>query len=393
MTSDGLAPQLRIAIVRARYSGHGGAERFVERAASALGGQAELTVIARRWDLATTAERPYRFARLDPVYAGSLWRDAGFARSVRAYVAANHFDLVQSHERIAGMPLYRAGDGVHAAYLERRQSWSTAFNPHHRWLIGEERRMFEHPALRAVICNSNMVMREIAERFAIDASRLHLIRNGIDLQAFAPPSEAQRALARNTLGVEPNQRVLCLVGSGFARKGVDSGMRALQALKDPRTLLLVVGHDKQLGRYRRLSHTLGLSSRVRFLGVLADVRPVLHASDAMVLPALYDPFPNAALEALACGVPVVTSTACGVGELLARDQVLDCRAEPALWAEALHAVLAGSQAHELRHQARALALEHDLATMASHMLDLYTRLLAAPSGQAAKTAVVSSPLL
>ncbi len=65
---------------------------------------------------------------------------------------------------------------------------------------------------------------------------------------------------------------------------------------------------------QRLSEQLGLSQRVLFTGPLKDVRPWYGAADGFVLPTLYDPCPNAALEALACGLPVVTSTTCGAQE-------------------------------------------------------------------------------
>ncbi len=61
---------------------------------------------------------------------------------------------------------------------------------------------------------------------------------------------------------------------------------------------------------------LGVAGRVRFVGGVSDVRPFLAAADAFVLPTLYDPFPNAALEAMAAGLPVVTSTKCGAAEVV-----------------------------------------------------------------------------
>jgi UDP-glucose:(heptosyl)LPS alpha-1,3-glucosyltransferase len=368
----------RVAIVRARYSGHGGAERFVERAVAALGSRVELTIIGRRWDAPGIEQRPYRFEQIDPFYAGSLWRDLGFAQAVRAHVAQGAYDLVQSHERIAGLAVYRAGDGVHAAYLERRKQRPTAINLHHRWLLREERRMFEHSALKAVICNSQMVMREIQERFGLGASKLRLIRNGIDLEAFCPPAPEKRHEARMQLKIGPQHKVICLVGSGFARKGVDIAIRALHALNDSSAMLLVVGHDKHAGRFSGLARELGLASQVRFLGVLGDVRPVLHASDLMLLPALYDPFPNAGLEALACGLPVLTTTACGVGELLPRDQVLEAHDSPARWAQAVSALLEPVRCETLRVQARIQAQALGLPQMATQMLTLYRDLLRGP---------------
>jgi len=65
---------------------------------------------------------------------------------------------------------------------------------------------------------------------------------------------------------------------------------------------------------------LGIAARVRFVGGVSDVRPFLAAADAFVLPTLYDPFPNAVLEAMAAGLPVVTSTRCGAAEIVAEGE-------------------------------------------------------------------------
>ena len=99
---------------------------------------------------------PFKIAFID-----KLWRDWSFARAARAAWRREGFDLVQSHERIAGCDVYRAGDGVHRRWLElraRTARWverlGILVNPYHRYVCRAERRMFEHPRLRAVICNS-----------------------------------------------------------------------------------------------------------------------------------------------------------------------------------------------------------------------------------------------
>ena len=70
--------------------------------------------------------------------------------------------------------------------------------------------------------------------------------------------------------------------------------------------LVVVGGDRHRARYVSLATTLGVTDRVRFVGAVDDPLPYLAMADAFVLPTLYDPFPNAALEAFATGLPVIT---------------------------------------------------------------------------------------
>ena len=128
----------RVALIRSRYDPAGGAERFVQNAIAALRAQgASLTIITRRWP-----GHDGSAIILDPFHIGSLWRDVGFARAACAELAKRRFDLVQSHERIACCDVYRAGDGVHASWLEQRariQSaaarLATRASPHHRYLL------------------------------------------------------------------------------------------------------------------------------------------------------------------------------------------------------------------------------------------------------------------
>ena len=309
----------RVALVRSRFDAFGGAERFVQSAIAALSAQgASLTLVTRRWpDGAASA------IVLDPFYLGSLWRDRGFARAVCAELPKRRFDLVQSHERIACCDVYRAGDGVHAEWLAQRaraQSpiarLATGLSPHHRYLLAAERDVFTSPRLKAVICNSEMVRGEIAGRFSTPAGKLVLIRNAVDGARFHPGLRAEFGDAvRQQLGVPREATVFAFVGSGFERKGVAPFLHALARRREP-AWALIAGKDKHAARYGKLSVRLGIAGRVRFVGGVSDVRPFLAAADAFVLPTLYDPFPNAALEAMAAGLPLVTSTKCGAAEIV-----------------------------------------------------------------------------
>lgn len=312
---------MKLALVRQTYTPYGGAERFVERALAALREQgADVTIIAREWQ----GEAGPGFLCCDPFYLGRTWRDAGFARCVRKIIAEGCFDLVQSHERIPGCHLYRAGDGVHATWLALRgrargvsPRLSFALSPWHRYTLAAEAALFRHPDLRAVICNSHMVRDDIARRFPEAAGKLHVIYNGVDLEHFHPRlRDEYRESVRSELGIGDDVPVILFVGSGFERKGIPVLLRAMARMTRDDARLLVVGRDRRAQAMQRLADELGIGARVRFLGGQKDVRPFYGAADVFALPTLYDPMPNAALEALACGLPVVTSTTCGAAELI-----------------------------------------------------------------------------
>lgn len=316
---------MKIAIVRQRYNPFGGAERFVERALGALAGEgAEVTLITRNWDGAP--REGFRQITCDPPYSrlfgGRAARDRSFAAAAQQIMASGGFDITQSHERIPGCMIFRAGDGVHAAWLEHRgrilgplQRATQRWSPYHRYVLQAEKAMLADPALRTVICNSQMVADEFQRFCGVDRSRLQVIYNGVDTEVFHPGlAEEFRRSVRAANGVPDDAPLLLFVGSGFERKGVPQLLRATKRMRRTDARIVIIGADRKLKSMQKLSELLGLTRRVLFTGPLKDVRPWYGAADGFVLPTLYDPCPNAALEALACGLPVVTSTTCGAQE-------------------------------------------------------------------------------
>jgi UDP-glucose:(heptosyl)LPS alpha-1,3-glucosyltransferase len=159
---------MKLAVIRQRYTAFGGAERFIERALSALSaeGSVALTLIAREWNGEDGGTA--RLRRCNPFYLGRTWRDWSFHRAACEIASSGEFDLVQSHERIACCDIYRAGDGVHAQWLANRsrvlgplRRLAQAVSPWHRYTLAAERGLFASPRLKAVVCNSNMIAAEL----------------------------------------------------------------------------------------------------------------------------------------------------------------------------------------------------------------------------------------
>ncbi len=374
---------MKLAIVRQKYNPYGGAERFIERALAALAAtdQVDLTVIARQWQ----PRDGVRFVECNPPYRTSLTRDRSFAHAVNEHLAANTgvFDIVQSHERIPGIMLYRAGDGVHATWLEQRARATPAFrrfaiaaNPYHRYVKATERVMFTHPALRRVICNSAMVRDDIMQRFDVPAERLAVIYNGVDLERYHPRNRDQRIAVRAGLGISNDTPLFIYAGSGFERKGVAQLLQAM-ARASTQAQVLIVGMDKHAKRYQAQAARLGLGSRAHFLGGRDDLPALYGAADAFVLPTLYDPMPNAAVEALACGLPVITSLQCGAREMITEGKngfVTDALDHQGLTA-ALTELSAPGRADAMQTAARASVAHLSPDAMATQLVSLYRTLL------------------
>ena len=368
---------MKLAIVRQTYNPNGGAERFVSRALNVLAQDTSLdvTLIARQWEDAAG----WKTLTVNPPFHNRIARESGFALEAAAHFA--QFDIVQSHERIPGATIFRAGDGVHATWLEQYgrilsplARWAQSLSRYHRYILQAEAQMFTHPQLRKVICNSKMVRDDIVRRFGLPDDKLTVIYNGVDTVQFSP--EVRALSQRDALGIPPDAPVLAYVGSGFSRKGVATALRAIVA--HPDVWLLIAGRDKHARKFEKLAQALGISARVKFLGPVANVREVYGTADALILPTLYDPFPNVCVEALACGLPLLTSHGCGAAEWITEGQngwvrdALDSEG----YQQAISLWLKGrEQGVDYSAAARATAEPFTLDRMAKELQALYRDLL------------------
>ena len=372
---------MKLAIVRQRYNPYGGAERFVARALPALERSgAEVCLISR----SAQGWGAREVLSVNPPYLGNLWRDWSFARAARRAWRTRGFDLVQSHERIPGCDVYRAGDGVHRRWLELRRAAAgplerlgIGLNLYHRYVCTAEQRMFEHPRLRAVVCNSHMVREDIQHAFRIAPEKLHVIYNGVDLEYFNPRNRpALRAAARAELELSERDVVFAFVGSGFARKGLGAAIDALALPEADSFQLVVAGRDRHQRRFERQAVERDVERRVRFLGGREDVRPLYAAADCLILPTRYDPFPNTVLEALAMGLPAIVSTRCGAAEVIhAGVNGWICEPDdPQGLAHLMHTAAKAIHDPATEGAARATAEGFGIDAMAAKLVELYASL-------------------
>jgi UDP-glucose:(heptosyl)LPS alpha-1,3-glucosyltransferase len=154
-----------------------------------------------------------------------------------------------------------------------------------------------------VVVNSQLSRTDLVQQYGAAEGRLLLLRNGVDLAAFQPKSNK-------------SARELVFMGNGWVRKGLTTALQAMRHL--PHHHLSVWGKDNNPGRFQREAEELGVADRVRFLGICEDPAQVLADAAVVLHPTRYDPAANLTLEALACGTPVITTTADGSHEILPR---------------------------------------------------------------------------
>jgi glycosyltransferase involved in cell wall biosynthesis len=212
-------------------------------------------------------------------------------------------------------------------------------------------------------------LRDEMVQLGIDASRIRVLRNGVDLQLFKP---VERLAARAQLRLAPG-RWLLSVGQLIERKGHDIAIRALAQL--PGWSLLVAGDGPLRGALESLARKLGIADRVRFEGAVPQTRlPVYYSAvDALVLASSREGWANVLLEAMACGTPVVASSVWGTPEVVAAPAAGTLMKErtPQALVDALHALL---ESYPDRAATRAYAERYDWEPTTSGQLTLFEQL-------------------
>jgi len=252
------------------------------------------------------------------VRAGSV---VGFANELKQIRPRLACDVLFSLERVWSCDVYRAGDGVHRAWLLRRRKFELplkqfvrAINRKHRDLLQlEESLLASHKAAR-VIVGSQMVKDEIGDLYRYPADKIDVVRNGLPLDKFRFEPE-RRKQAREDLNLQPDQIPLLFAGSGWERKGLVFAIQAMALCKNKKMRLLVAGRGNAAS-YKTKRLRFWREEPVQFLGEVADLVRVYAAADIFILPTIYDPFSNACLEAVACGLPVITTRSNGFSEII-----------------------------------------------------------------------------
>ncbi|RWO01816.1 glycosyltransferase family 4 protein [Mesorhizobium sp.] len=369
-----------ILFVRQRYAPFGGGEIMLENIMAAFAArQRPVAVLSGDWPRHEGIEFIQCAGRRFPRYL----RATSFARAACSKIAEMPPALVQSNDRLPCCDVFRAGEGVHAAYLAERRRFETrlgraamALSPFHRQTLRLERATYASPRLKAVIAISKMVAEDVVRHYDYPAERVHHIPNGVDLELFNPKLRQQhRAVVRSRLGVNDDRPVVLFVGSGFARKGLLALMKSV-AMLDGEPELWVIGHDSRADAFKQAGDRLGLGARLRMLGPQKDTLPWYGAADIAVLPSIYDPFGTVVIEAMASGLPAVVSTGCGARELVDRFEptlVCDAAGVDDL-AAGLARALQLSSRPETAARVRAAAEHYDFNVMIRRMISLYESL-------------------
>ncbi|MFT5905928.1 MAG: UDP-glucose:(heptosyl)LPS alpha-1,3-glucosyltransferase [Cryomorphaceae bacterium] len=299
---------MKISFIRRAYSPSGGAEKYLLRLANALhekGLQSEL-ITAAEWP-----EDTWQWGNIKHLNASSPLEFANSFKQIKPSLDSDH---TLSLERVWAADFYRAGDGVHAAWLNRlKQSHSSISNffrtrkSKHQQILELEASLYSPDSSTKIIANSHLVATEIKSIFKTPEENIKVIYNGYSPREFNAEEVAKiRKKTRQQFSLKDDDCVVLFVGSGWKRKGAGYLAQAIKKLNNKNVKLLVAGKGKPSIH----------SPNIHYLGVSKDIPSLCLASDIFVLPTLYDPFSNACLEAASYGLPVITTKDNGFSEAI-----------------------------------------------------------------------------
>jgi UDP-glucose:(heptosyl)LPS alpha-1,3-glucosyltransferase len=296
---------MNIVLVRRGYSRTGGAENYLKRLGRAL---VERGYGAKLYTTEEWPEAEWPYGPLTRFKASTPW---DFAQEIQRNQKSG--EILFSLDRVFACDCYRAGDGVHRVWLERRiahePSWRSRFrflNPKHRQILELEQSLFGRAGAKKVIANSKLVKNEIVRKFGYSSDDITLIYNGLPPVELKAESRS-RLEVRREFEIGDEEIAVLFAGSGWERKGLNYALEAVRPITKGNIRLLVAGSGTK---------PANIPKNVRFLGSVADMRPVYSASDLFLLPTIYDPFSNACLEALTFGIPVITTASNGFAEII-----------------------------------------------------------------------------
>ncbi|MFQ5848745.1 MAG: glycosyltransferase [Candidatus Methylomirabilales bacterium] len=312
-------------------------------------------------------------------------RVLSFASKVGQLIGQDHFDIVHGFTQIYPQDVYFLGGGVQRHWLSLKypkpltRAGMCVLRPVHLAQLYLERKILLAENSKIIISSSFLCSHHLQKYYGVPPEKIRVIHHGVDLDRFHPGLRGQfRTQVCQALGIDPRKMVALFVANNFGRKGLAPLIEGLAQARDDRWHLMVVGRGNPRP-FLRQADGLGLAGRLTFTGPIDEIEAYYGAADVFVLPTLYDAFANVCLEAMACGVPVITTRQAGASEVIKSGVsgfVIEEPWDVAGLTEALGMLGDSSVREEMGRQARIAAARLPLHAYTERTLEVYRELLA-----------------
>ena len=300
--------------------GRGGCETYIADLSRRLVDDGHTVhLYACRWDDAALPKTMH-FHRLTVPGGPRFLRPWRFGAACERALRDNRHDVSVGFDKTWGQDVLYPQGGLHAASAEhnlrkygnplmRRLAWlGKRLDVAHCSFSLLERKQYTGPTKPLVIVNSDMVRGHFQHYYGIGPSEVRVVRSAIDVNRFKEQDRPRRRIEwREHWGIGPEETVGLFAAMNYRLKGLEPLLHAVTRLPAGIPFRLLVAGNPRTRRYEYEARRLGIDHRVRFIGHCADMRNAYFAADFLVHPTFYDPCSLVVLEALACGLPVITT--------------------------------------------------------------------------------------
>lgn len=283
---------------------------------------------ACRWD-AVALPPSMTFHKLDVPGGPRFLRPWRFASACEIALKQNIHDVTVGFDKTWGQDVLYPQGGLYLASRDHNRrkhvnalirtfaDFGKFLDPAARSFAKLERKQYLGSDRPIIIVNSEMVQQHFQHYYQLGPDRVQVLRSAIDPERFrASDRQARRATERQKWNVSADEPIGLFVAMNYRLKGLAPLIHAVAAVPAEHSFkIAIVGHPK-FQAYARLAEKLGAAHRLVFLGHRNDPRDAYFAADFLVHPTFYDPCSLVVLEALACGLPIITTQFNGASELL-----------------------------------------------------------------------------
>ena len=389
---------MKIALVIGRFLPEkGGTERYVQILAEGLVRRGHsVSILAGKFPKGTAAPKGIAFQPVRVPPGPVFLRRAFFPHACRRTVKKGGFDIVHDVGRCVGADVFNPHGGVEQAWLKRYfasyrrplyrffKRTQRLLSPREWAMIFLQKRQFLSETTHRIIAISPMIKDHILAWYPeLDSRKISVVLNPADLALYNPENRVRyREAARGRLALSNNEVAILFAGNNFRLKGLEPLINSLALLKataepTPPFRLLIAGNESP-ARWRRRCRETGVEDRVDFIGHVQSMRELYAAADIFALPTFFDSFSLVVLEALASGLPVVTTKWCGAAFLIAGPEtgiVLDDNTDIPALAGALRFYFDAAARAAARAAAPSAVVSCDTETHLDHILEIYRHIL------------------
>lgn len=233
------------------------------------------------------------------------------------YFSSHFYDLIIGFNRIAGIDIYFAADPCYYAKFAQLP-WYEKILPRHRAYLHQEKALCTQSYNHYLLVTQQEV-EKFSHYYAIPQHRLHLLPLGLDtIQYPLDDTQYQQQDLKQRYGLNNTDKLVIFAGSAFKTKGLDRALRAIASLPTSiqQSLHFWIAGNGDAREYQTLIKKLALTAQVKFLGGRDDIAQLFSAADLLLHPARQENAGNVLLEAMGCGLPILTTDICGYAQFV-----------------------------------------------------------------------------